>query len=717
MQTVTKFKLPIFVFLLGCLGCASVTKIIVDFENEKTISSFENTASAQVASVKQTLKSYLATLSGLKAFFDASNYISRQEFSALTSPYMATHESVQALGWIPIVEDANRASLELKAKFDGVNEFKFRQLDGFGSLMPATSREIYYPAFYLTPSKNSEVEIGFDFGSNEIGLTALSMAIDSAAAAAMGPARSIGREHGHAPVVLFMAIYNKSYMKASILSRSSASKRQGVIGFGMLSFNLEKMLFELTKESKCVVLVDDVTNSSRSVSLYAPHDKINAALGVSVTKDIRFAGRVWRITVYPEEGSYVLNSGPLLWFALLLGFLSTVLLTYYLVQMIKREEIISEKVNLKTIELADSEYKANMILETAVEAIITVNSRGCIYSLNKSARALFGYQGSDVLGQSYRQLITSGMPTATECFNTVIGALEETLEVACVKKDGSKFDGELTHSKFYLAGETLHSLFLRDISQRKEAELERESLIERLNESNDDLSRFAYVASHDLQEPLRMVYNFTALLEQEYGEALDETAHQYMTISRDAAQRMQTLVADLLTYSKVGTGTDVSEVIDSAQVVKYIQQNLSDNIEKTGAVIRCGALPEVVSNASQFTSLMQNLISNSVKYRKPNQSPVVDVTGEISGDNWRFTVKDNGIGIEEKYFELVFQPFKRLHTQKEFKGTGIGLAICAKIVSKLDGRIWVESDYGKGTTISFEIPRLSDNDILSEKNK
>lgn len=715
MQNLTKFKLPIIVFLLGCLGCAFVTKVIVDFENEKTIVSFENNAKAQVDSLEQTLNGYLLTLTGLKAFFDSSHYISRQEFDTLTLPYISSHQNVQALGWVPIVKAADKESLELKAWFDGVRGFKFKQIDSDGRLIPVTARKTYYPVFYLSSSTNSELKIGFDFGSDELGLSALHTATNEGKSTASGLhlSQSLGRAGAQAPVTLFVAIYNKEFTRSSALLHSSAAKREAVVGFGLLAFSVEKMVSHLAKNSRSIIRIDDVTNPSKPLSLYSPRDLSESIVDLSVTKNIYVAGKIWRISVYPTEGSYKLNSGPVLWVSLILGFLSTVLITYYLVQLIKREDIISEKVRLKTIELADSEFKANMMLDTAVEAIITVDSQGGICSLNKAAKELFGYQESDVLGESYTQLIVSGMPTETDGFDSVVGGLAQTLEVVCIKKDGSQFDGGLTHSKFYLAGETLFSLFLRDISRRKEHELERESLIEQLNESNDDLERFAYVASHDLQEPIRMVYNFTALLEKEYGDSLDATAHQYMTISRDAAERMQTLVTDLLTYSKVGTGTDVSESIDSAKTVKYIQQNLRDNIEKTGAQIRCGALPMIVSNASQFSSLMQNLISNSVKYRKPDQSPIIDVSGEAKGDNWRFTVKDNGIGIEEKYFELVFQPFKRLHTQKEFKGTGIGLAICAKIVSKLNGRIWVESEYGKGTTISFEIPRVSSEDILN----
>jgi PAS domain S-box-containing protein len=242
-----------------------------------------------------------------------------------------------------------------------------------------------------------------------------------------------------------------------------------------------------------------------------------------------------------------------------------------------------------------------------------------------------------------------------------------------------------------------------EISDRQLAEQRLEKLADELKRSNQELEQFAYVASHDLQEPLRAVTGYTQLLELEYRDNLDETALDYMNFIVDGAGRMQQLIQDLLAYSRVGTHAGEFTPVDCNAVVKQVLQNLQVAIAHDRATVTCDPLPAVMANKTQLLQLFQNLISNAVKFRR-EEPPQVRIWAHSSDRAWLFQVRDNGIGIKRRYQERIFEIFKRLHTRREFPGTGIGLAICKKIVERHGGRIWVESQPGVGTTFYFTLP-------------
>jgi PAS domain S-box-containing protein len=243
----------------------------------------------------------------------------------------------------------------------------------------------------------------------------------------------------------------------------------------------------------------------------------------------------------------------------------------------------------------------------------------------------------------------------------------------------------------------------RDITDLRRAEEAKDRAGEELKRSNKELEQFAYVASHDLQEPLRMVSSYVQLLAQRYEGQLDDKAQKYIAYAVDGALRMQQLIEDLLVYSRAGARGGALESVDSGSALAAAIQNLTKTIEESGAVITHDELPVVRANAPQLTQVFQNLLSNAIKFHG-ERPPRVHVSAEDKGREWVFSVKDHGIGIDPQYKDRVFVIFQRLHTRQEYPGTGIGLAVCQRIVERHGGRVWFESEPGMGSTFYFSVP-------------
>lgn len=258
-----------------------------------------------------------------------------------------------------------------------------------------------------------------------------------------------------------------------------------------------------------------------------------------------------------------------------------------------------------------------------------------------------------------------------------------------------------------------------NVDLEKRVESRTSELLEQTKElarSNSDLQQFAYVASHDLQEPLRMVASFTQLLAKRYGDKLDDDARDFINYAVDGATRMQTLISDLLNYSRVGTQGNPLVPTDSAALIKRVLDSLQCSIEESGAVIDLDSLPFVMADPQQLGQLFQNLLTNAIKFRR-KEPPHVRIFADKMENDWKISVQDNGIGISAEHIDRVFIIFQRLHTKTEYPGTGIGLAICKKIVERHGGRIWIEPSAGGGTTVCFTISGAKRQSEGSEQNE
>ncbi len=346
------------------------------------------------------------------------------------------------------------------------------------------------------------------------------------------------------------------------------------------------------------------------------------------------------------------------------------------------------------------------LINLAYDSIFVRGADDRITFWSRGAVAMYGWSADEAIGQSSHDLLKTGFPAPLADIRRELA-------------ENGMWEGELEHSRIDGSRITVESRWAlvrddagrlreimeanRDITARKQAEDELKRLVGELERSNKELEQFAYVASHDLQEPLRMVASYVQLLERRYKGRLDEKADRFIFFAVDGVQRMQKLIDGLLAYSRVARGARFVPV-DMNTVFSQAVSNLAVAIRESGAEVERGRLPVVRGDEMQLQQLLQNLIGNGIKYRKPDIAPRVVVSATSSGREWVFSVTDNGIGIDPQFFPRIFLIFQRLHSRDEYPGTGLGLSLCKRIVERHGGRIWVESEPGKGSTFFFAIP-------------
>src|SRR5579871_5664382 len=362
--------------------------------------------------------------------------------------------------------------------------------------------------------------------------------------------------------------------------------------------------------------------------------------------------------------------------------------------------------------LRKAEQKFRSLLEAAPDAMIISSADGIISLVNSEAEVMFGYSREELIGHNIRMLVQDW---AGHLAADAPAGLSSQEELWARRKNRHPFPVEISLSPLQTEEGLLLTSAIRDITERKRADaairelnntLEqrvadrtRELLLsnEALRRSNEDLNQFAYAASHDLQEPLRMVALYSQLIKKSFGGKLDEQGEQFISYVVGGAQRMELLLKDLLTYSQAAVASEEPAVaVPCSSVMERVLLNLEASIKETQAKITVGELPVVHAHEIRLVQLFQNLVGNALKYRS-SKPPQILINAASKDGNWQFSVQDNGIGIEPRYARQVFGIFKRLHGH-QYPGSGIGLAICQRIVERYGGRIWVESQPGQGST-------------------
>lgn len=372
-------------------------------------------------------------------------------------------------------------------------------------------------------------------------------------------------------------------------------------------------------------------------------------------------------------------------------------------------------------ELEKSEEVRKLIMNAALDAIIGMDRSGNITLWNLQAEKIFGWKEEEVLGKNFSEFVIPQI--AGDDMIKDLGSsfkrgklLNKLFEINVLNKYRKEFPVEVFIAPIKQSNKEFFCAFIKDITERKQNEKallklnkKLEKRAEELAASNAELEQFAYIASHDLQEPLRMVSSFLTQLEKKYKEQLDDKAIQYINFAVDGAARMRRIILDLLEYSRAGRKAVEFEEIDMGKLMNDVLHLNKAVIEEKNAVIEMDDLPIIFGARTPLQQVLHNLLGNALKYQEPQKKPHIKISKEEKEDYWKFSIRDNGIGIDPQYFDKIFIIFQRLHNRSDYSGSGLGLAICKKIIQYHKGNIWIESELGKGSTFHFTISKRLKN--------
>ncbi|HEX8334061.1 MAG TPA: PAS domain S-box protein [Segetibacter sp.] len=370
-----------------------------------------------------------------------------------------------------------------------------------------------------------------------------------------------------------------------------------------------------------------------------------------------------------------------------------------------------KKMRFYNEQLLEREENLTRLIENAPDAIIVIDEQNIIQLWNPKAEIIFGWKAEEVINsdltqtiipEEYRDAHNHGMRRFKA--TGVSQVINKTIEITAINKQNKTFYISLTISLSRQAGKRVFISFLRDITLQKQNEFELDNKRKQLEKSNEELEQYAWLASHDLKEPLRKIMTFSDILLTRYAADLPEVVQKHLRKINESTQRMDSLIEAIMVYSNVTNNENLFVETDLSLVIKEVLADLEIAIKKKNATIKVSALPTVEAIKIQMRQLLQNLISNAIKYSKPETPPVIDISSEVQEGNCIITIKDNGIGFHNQYAEKIFQVFQRLSTGERYEGTGIGLALCKKIAETHSGTIHAESEEGQGAVFTISIP-------------
>ncbi|ARD43377.1 CHASE domain-containing protein [Colwellia sp. PAMC 21821] len=702
------YSIPIFVGVIGIAASISAFMIesnleIAAIEKELIFESKE-----KVKTMSKNIDLNLQILDAVKAFYNASDYVSRQEFNAFVTPLLSNYQNIKAIEWVPYITHEQRQAYEQQAKTDGVIDFTLTEISATGDMVLAKKRDSYLPVYYVEPLEGNERAMGLDNGANKERLNTINKAKNSADKIATGRINLVQNAVNSADVLVFNAVYDQS----SVDSKDDSTP--SFLGLAVLVLNVGDIVTAtaMEDEGRLALYVEDITEADNIEPLYGT---LAGDSWFSHSEIITVAGRSWHIKTHTN-----MIKAPLMlsaWLLLIASLAVTALITFSITHLIRRREVVEQLVVSRTISLIESEEQHRAVVENAVDGLLTIDEFGIIEKYNRAAEHIFGYTADEMIGEYLKILLPA---TDHDDQDTYLEDYRDTgikkdigieRKVKGRRKDGTIFPVDLSVSEMLIGDTRKLSGIVRDVTERVKLEKEREKFIEKLTDSNEELARFAYVCSHDLQEPLRMVRSFTEMLQEHLADSLKDDAkgQKYFNFVIDGAARAQMLITDILSYSSISSSdTQMFENVDLEGIVTVIKNDLLDESAGKKGQITFDPLPELQGNKTQLFQLFQNLLSNGLKYQQLDATPHVHISVEDSDMHWLFSFKDNGIGMEARHLKKIFEVFQRLHGRKQYAGTGVGLSICKKVVERHGGEIWVESEVNVGSTFYVKLLKPTD---------
>lgn len=690
------------VVLCGCIVLTLITSQVVRSDNQHLIQvEFEALAAENLSALRTRMQSYLQSLDGGAGFLMASDRVTATEWKRYVDGLQidANLPGINGIGWITPINADDRALFLEEALADGLTTLVIH---------PETDGDEKFIIRYIEPLAPNVEALGLDI-SFETGRRTAANSARETGTAKLTPRILLVQDETARPGFLLL---RPLYWTESGLVDNTAEAVERFRGWVYAPFIGGRTLDRLTNTQGVqfdIAIFDGVTNNPNSL-IYSNVEKFGAQDSkYTQTSVIDLYGRQWFVEWHSTETFENGTRSDSPFIIMMSGLGLTALLSILFYMLSRWEDAVTNR--SKEI-VAETEASFQSIVEATPDAIVVVDDDGVIVRHNSETERQFGYDSDKLIGQHVKQLIPLKTQEVYLHAHRSDGLkknrieLPSNIDVSGTRNDGSKFPMDATLAPLVQDGAKMALWRIRDISEQKRFEREIIDVNEKLIDANRELSQFAYVASHDLQEPLRMVDSFLGLLKKRYSGKLDATADEYIEFAVDGARRMKSLINDLLDLSRISNKELDFVLVDTEGVLNNVKRILGNTIEQSAAVISQGTLPTVKADEDQLTRLFLNLIENSIKY-SGEEIPKIHVSAARKGNIWKFSVSDTGIGIAPEFHGKIFEIFQRLHERGRYEGTGIGLASCKRIIERHDGEIWVTSRLGSGSTFHFSIPDKS----------
>lgn len=635
-------------------------------------------------------------LTGGLGLFYASDFVSSTEWQAYVKALTIddTLPGINGIGYIDSVQSA-----DLPAYLASVGE-NFKNY-------PETAFNDKFIIKYIEPYDRNHKAIGLDIGFEARRREAAEKSRDTGKPSLTRKIELVQDSQKTAGFLLLIPVYDTKDTPDTEIKRRESLKGWVYAPFmgpdffnGLSQINREQLDYHVY-DGQSTDTTETIFNNIREGAAQP-----SLAGAYSMTTEIEIAGKIWTITWNTNDNFAPPEDRNLGAIVALVSIMFSLLLYFLLNTLIYSRERTEQEVKRQTKELADFAAFMALIGDNMPDMMFVKDSEYRIVQANRTFLKAYPKDirdkiiGTTTVEEYDAETAKKFLANDRAALETGYNENEETITFP----DGgvrSLFTKKLRFEN--LDGDKFILGIARDITKEKEDAQKILDTNEELTRSNSELERFAYIASHDLQEPLRKIGGFTSLIAERLKDILDDDTRSYMVFIQDGVNRMHDLTNGLLAYSRINTDTLETKKLNTNEIVALAMDNLSESIKESKAKVKYKDLPTIYHDKIMLTQLFQNLISNAIKY-KSDKAPIITIKGEKKDGYWEFSIKDNGMGMEEKHHTRIFEMFQRLHRKEDIAGTGIGLSLCKKIVERYNGKMWVKSKVGKGSTFYFTVP-------------